>query len=304
MRRQWAARNYERGFRMIKPMLAGKLTDFDSLSYPVLVSPKLDGVRCLIINGTPMSRNMKPIPNLAVRSILGGLPPMDGELIVGEPRAPDAFNRTQSGVMSTEGIPHFRYWVFDCLTTAQYPFTQRLELAKSYALSSGKNVEYVAHKLIKSTEGLLEYEAKMLLAGYEGIMVRSPDGPYKHGRSTEREGWLLKLKRFEDSEAEVIGFIEKERNDNELTTDALGRAKRSSHKAGKRAADTLGALIVQDVVTGQRFNIGTGFSEAERTDIWERRGQILGKVAAYRYQPAGVKDAPRFPTWLGWRNDL
>lgn len=290
----------------MKPMLAGKVEDIENdLAYPVLCSPKLDGVRCLIINGTAFSRNMKPIPNIVVSDILRGMPAMDGELIVGPPGAKDVFQRTMSGVMSRDGVPKFTYWVFDALTNAPMGFNARLELAKSYAAASGNTVQFVGHKLIKTPEALSEYEASMLLAGYEGVMVRDPMGLYKQGRSTLREGGLLKLKRFEDSEAEVIGFVEKEHNDNEQTRDELGRAKRSSHKAGKRAAGTLGALIVKEVGTGVQFQIGTGFSESQRSDIWANRtggGSFLGRYAKYRFQPTGVKDAPRFPVFLGWRD--
>lgn len=290
----------------MKPMLAGKLEDPNDISYPILASPKLDGIRCLIINGQPVSRNLKPIPNRAVHEMLSGLPSMDGELIIGEPRGEGVFNRTSSGIMSRDGVPKFKFWVFDTITNAPMPFTQRLELVRSYADSSGGYVQHVSHKLIKTVEGLLEYEAQMLLAGYEGVMIRDPAGPYKHGRSTTREGWLLKMKRFEDAEAVVIGFEEKEHNDNEQTRDELGRAKRSSHKANKRAADTLGALIVQDSVTGTEFNIGTGFTEMERADIWAGRGtdrSLLGKLIKYRYQEVGVKDKPRFPVYIGVRDD-
>lgn len=287
----------------MKPMLAGKLEDPHKLNFPVLASPKLDGVRCLVVNGQAVSRNMKPIPNAAISEMLRGMPPVDGELIVGKPGAPDVFQRTSSGVMSRDGIPKFRFWVFDALTRdPAMPFKDRLDLAKSY-VNGYEHSMHVAHKLIKSVEQLLEYEAQMLLAGYEGIMIRDPAGPYKHGRSTAREGWLLKLKRFEDSEAKIIGFQELEVNNNEQTRDELGRAKRSSHKAGKVGADTLGALVVQGLATKQSFNIGTGFTEAQRADIWRRRGQLLGAVVKFRYQPTGVKDAPRFPSFLGFRHE-
>lgn len=292
----------------MKPMLAAKATveDVHNLSYPVFVSPKLDGIRCLIINGTAVSRNLKPIPNLMVSSILAGLPAMDGELIIGPPNAPDAFNRTSSGVMRREGIPKVMYHVFDAITAGAFGFSQRLELATSYANASGDYVQPVPHKLVKSPEALLKYEQQQVMAGFEGIMIRSPDGLYKHGRSTLREGALLKLKRFEDGEARIVGFEELEENHNEQTRDELGRAKRSSHKTGRKQADTLGALVVQDLVTGARFNIGSGFSEAERRDIWSRRsgrGSVLGAVVKYRYQASGVKNKPRFPTWAGFRHE-
>lgn len=284
----------------MKPMLASP-ADIEKIRFPVLVSPKLDGVRCLVINGQAVSRNMKAIPNEAVRQMLSGMPPVDGELIVGKPGAPDVFQRTSSGVMRRDGIPKFKFWVFDALTRAPMPFSERLELARSY-VNGYEHSMHVAHKLIKNVDDLLEYEARQLLAGYEGIMLRDPEGPYKQGRSTAREGWLLKLKRFEDSEAEIVGFEELEHNNNEKTRDELGRAKRSSHKSGKQAADTLGALVVQDVASGINFKIGTGFTEAQRADIWDRRGQLLGKLVKYRFQPTGVKDAPRFPSFLGFRD--
>jgi DNA ligase-1 len=287
-------------------MLAGKVESVEALVYPLLASPKLDGVRCLIINGQAVSRNLKPIPNGAVRDMLSGLPAMDGELVVGPPNARDAFNRTSSGVMSRDGIPLFMFYVFDCLTNVPYPFHARMQLANSYTNSCNPNyVQFLEHVEITTPAELLEYEKAALDLGYEGVMVRSPTGPYKHGRSTLKEGYLLKLKRFEDAEAIVIGFEEKEHNDNPQTQDELGRAKRSSHKANKRGANTLGALVVRCAATEQEFNIGTGFSEAERADIWSRRsgrGSFLGRTVKYRYQPTGVKDKPRFPTFIGWRD--
>ena len=55
---------------------------------------------------------------------------------------------------------------------------------------------------------------KNLDDGYEGLMLRAPDGPYKFGRSTVKENTLLKVKNFLDDEAEVIGFKEQTTNTN------------------------------------------------------------------------------------------
>lgn len=282
---------------MFKPMLAGKVGDCDNLEYPLLASPKLDGIRCIIFNGTPVSRNMKPIPNKAIQQVLGGLPSMDGELVIGPPTAKDCFNRTSSGVMSVEGVPEFVFYVFDVVLNAGLPFNQRYEMAVSWAGSCGRWVQPVQHKLIKTADGLANYEEQAVAQGYEGIMVRSLDGPYKHGRATEREGYLLKLKRFSDSEAEVLGTVEKMHNDNELTQDELGRAKRSSHKAGKRPAGVMGALTVRDVYSGVQFEIGAGFTDAQRAEPW-----LAGSIVKYKFQPAGVKDKPRFPVFIGRRH--
>lgn len=76
----------------MKPMLAAIVTNREALRFPYLVSPKYDGIRCLIIGGEVVSRNLKPIRNKHIQAALRGLPDLDGELIVGNPKALDTFN--------------------------------------------------------------------------------------------------------------------------------------------------------------------------------------------------------------------
>jgi DNA ligase-1 len=92
-------------------------------------------------------------------------------------------------------------------------------------------------------------------------------------------------------------------NDNEKTVDALGRAKRSSHKANKHADGTLGALHVVDVRSGVHFDLRTGFDDSLRAEIWANRKRYLGKLVKYKYFPSGSKEKPRFPVFLGFRED-
>lgn len=286
-----------------KPMLASPVTDESKIRFPVLASPKLDGIRCIIRNKQAVSRNMKPIPNKMVADMLAGLPPFDGELVVGDPTAKDVFQTTSSGIMSRDGAPQFTFFVFDVALAAALPFAARLQEAQAWAAACGPWVQHVPHIRLADVAELNAYESAMLAEGYEGVMIRDPEGPYKHGRSTEREGWLLKVKRFLDSEAIIIGFVERMHNDNEQTRDALGRSKRSSHKAGKRAAGTLGSLMVRDIYSGVEFEIGTGFDDATRQEIWDARRIWEGITVKYSYQPTGVKDKPRFPVYLGVRFD-
>ena len=135
-------------------------------------------------------------------------------------------------------------------------------------------------------------------------MLRHPDGPYKHGRSTAKEGWLLKVKRFEDSEARIIGFSELMHNANEAKRNELGHLERSSHKANKVGKQMLGALTVQDLKTKVEFDIGTGFTEDQRRLLWATGDNLLGKVVKYKSQPTGVKEKPRFPVFLGFRDKV
>ena len=90
---------------------------------------------------------------------------------------------------------------------------------------------------------------------------------------------------------------------NEATISELGRTKRSSHKAGKIGRADLGALVVRSS-EGVEFNIGTGFTDAERAAIWNDRSHYLGKLAKFKFFPVGIKGAPRHPAWLGFRSEL
>lgn len=281
----------------MKPMLAGK-ADLAKLQYPVLASPKLDGVRALVIGGVVYSRNMKPIPSRQVQEFFGkpahnGL---DGELIVGNPCSPDCFRKTTSAVMAdAQTVTPLRFFVFDYLDNPTDTYLNRVSRIHLHRTKA----TYLPIVKIRNEVELLKYETNILTQGYEGVMLRSPDGPYKQGRSTTREGYLLKLKRFEDGEAVVIGFEEEMHN-----TNAKVDGKRTSHKAGKIGKGTLGAIVVRDIATRQVFNIGTGFTADEREKWWKEKASLLGRLAHYRYFPTGGKDAPRFPTFAGWRNDL
>lgn len=290
-----------------RPMLAATVepdTDLRRLPYPLLASPKLDGIRAVVRNGVVLSRSLKPIPNKWVQRLFGNedLEGLDGELIVGQPSAPDVFAKTSSGVMSVEGEPDVRFWVFDCLAGSSFGFENRLEDAKQAVRRGPGQVSVVAHKLVHDEAELLAYEAANLLAGYEGVMLRDPNGTYKFGRSTLKEAGLLKLKRFSDSEAEVIGFVEQLHNANEATVNKLGYQERSSKKAGMVGAGKLGALQVRDVKTGVEFEIGTGFNDEQRQAIWASQKTYRGRLVKYKFLAHGVVDKPRHPVFLGFRD--
>lgn len=283
----------------MKPLLAATLADLSTAVLPVLASPKLDGIRCLILNGQAVSRTLKPIPNDHVREALAGLPELDGELIVGSPTAPDCFSRTSSAVMSKAGLPDFTFHVFDRHDMPGDGFSKRLA---SIAGFQHPRVHVVNHAWIGSETALVDYEASAVLQGYEGIMVRSPFGPYKFGRSTLLEGTLLKVKRFADTEATVIGCEELMHNENDAGTDALGHTERSSAKAGLRPGGTLGALVCRAAEWSNDFRIGAGFTAAQRAEIWEMRHRMAGRLVRFKHQPHGAKDAPRLPIFQGFRS--
>lgn len=288
-----------------KPMLAPSevLEDFDSIKYPVLASPKLDGIRCLIIGGKAMSRTFTAIPNRHIQSKLQGLPNgLDGELMV-----TGAFSDVQSAIMSEDGTPDFKYYVFDYVSSSlTRPYDERMTELTSLALPDFC-IKVLPH-LIENAETMRHYFTECLRLGTEGAMVRTLKGPYKCGRCTFNQGWLLKVKEFKDSEARVIGFEEQLSNNNVATKDVQGKTKRSSHKANMVPAGTLGKFLVEEIGDtpwkGKRFAIGTGvgLDQALRQKIWDNQADYLGKIVTYKYQPHGTKDLPRLPIWKGFRD--
>lgn len=286
----------------VKPMLATNApADLQSLTYPLLASPKLDGIRAIVKDGVVFSRSGKPIPNEHVQYLFSHLHGLDGELIVGHPTAEDVFRVSTSGVMSREGKPEVFFYVFDRWDVPNMPYGIRMGMLLGV---SAMNVIVVEQQLVTDAAAVESYEAFCLSSGFEGAMLRTPKAVYKHGRSTAREAALLKVKRFLDGEAEVIGFEERQHNDNEAKRNALGIIERSTRLDGMVGMDTLGALVVRDNSTGIEFNIGTGFTDAERAAIWTAREQWLGSLVKYKYFPTGSKDKPRFPVFDGQRSPL
>lgn len=279
-----------------KPMLAGECPqDLSLLSYPVLVLPKIDGIRVIIVNREVRTRSMKLLPNKRIQALLSSLPEgMDGELTCKH----DPFNfQANTSLAMGQGDGDFVFWAFDMIGTKG--FVDRYNDLEVSARSCPDFVRVVPHTFVSGVDELLAFERSIVSQGFEGVVVRSLSGPYKQGRSTTKEGHLLKLKRFLDDEAECVGVVELLHNENEAKTNEIGRTHRSSSKEGKVSGGTLGALVLRRS-DGVEFCCGTGFTAKDRADLWENKP--IGRLVKFKYLEAGVKTAPRHPVFLGFRD--
>jgi hypothetical protein len=174
-------------------------------------------------------------------------------------------------------------------------------------LIDGKDNYYkVEHVELNSMQDLLEFENRELEKGFEGIMLRDPVGRYKQGRATMNEGIIYKVKRFQDAEGRVVGFVQRMENTNVQERDELGYAKRSSAKAGKVPVNMVGKFLVE--WNGLMLEVAPGaFKHSELKEIWENQARYLeqsslGKLfLKFRFFQHGSKDLPRFPRAVGWR---
>lgn len=289
-----------------KPMLATNVEDFLSLRFPFFVSPKLDGVRASMQGGQLLSRSLKPIPNKNVQDLFRNLPEgIDGELIVGNP-ADDPYRRTVSVVMSDDKpAKDVKLYIFDRFAEKSVPWLTRYQGVKALGLDTIYEVAVVPHFPVHNLEEMEKCEEEFLTRGYEGLMIRDPQGPYKQGRSSEREGWLLKVKRFEDGEARILAYYEEMENHNVAFTNELGRTARSSHKAGKVGKNRLGGFNCVGVggrYDGIEFDVASGAMCHEmREKLWKTR-DLVGHLLTYKFFPKGGDEKPRHPIFKGFRD--
>jgi DNA ligase-1 len=289
-------------------MLAERKTPpLEILKYPLYASFKIDGIRGAPENGIMLSRSCKPIPSAYVQENFSWLSGFDGELVCGPPNDEGTYARSHSACMTHGCRTPVDYYVFDYRAFPNTPFQDRLLSLKMIRKEGPKlpNVHVLEQKLIWTPEELAEYEGEALDQGYEGLIVRSPTAPYKYGRSTLREGGMIKIKRTLDSEAVVVGWEELYRNTNEAKVNEVGRTARSTHQANMVPADTLGALIGWDPAHDWQFRCGVfrGVSKDTLKNWWEYRTDLKNRIFKYEYLPK-VKDLPRHPRFVGWRSPL
>jgi len=298
--------------KLFKPMLAPNeipTEEFIASRLPLLASYKLDGIRCTVQGGQLLSRSLKPLPNKFLQERFASMPEgTDGELVQGIEQDNETFKRSHKIVMKADRPLDFfgdtlRLHVFDKFGYQGF----RYRLALAHAGVSGKYcVVPVKHVEIFSMDELATFEKQALGLGYEGVMLRSLDGPYKQGRATLNQGWLMKLKRRIDAEAKVLSCFEEMENTNEEFTNELGRTARSSAKDGKVGKAQLGGFNVVGIngaFKDVEFRVSSSsITHDERKILWEGRKELEGQYITYTYQSAGSDEKPRGPVFKGVRS--
>jgi len=286
---------------IIKAPLLAEDFDPEKAKYPYLVTPKIDGIRFIMINGVAVSRKLKPIRNEYLQKLLQKHLPngVDGELTSG-----DTFQQTTSGIMTIKGEPEFKVWIFDYVNpeyTYILPYYLRMFELTDLPITNELNYEKLIGTNVKNHSELISVDKIYKDSGYEGTMLRDPNGTYKFGRSTVKENILLKMKSFIDDEGLLVDVLEKMSNQNELGTDELGHAKRSSAKNGMVPMNTAGSLMVQG--SYGLLKVGSGLDDDMRDYIWNNKESLIGtKFVKYKFFPYGVKNLPRHPVFIGFRD--
>lgn len=279
-----------------RPLLGyQKLIDPETLKYPIIASVKEDGFRCSIVNGKPLTRSGKEIANIHVRKTLEALnlPPLDGELVL---RGDSAFHKVQSAFSSYHTKPDFQFVVFDCFEFPSEPYEARFKRAGEYTrMFDSQGLFVLARNFVCNTpEEVWSTFHTAVSAGDEGLILRDPKGKYKFGRSTLREGIMLKLKPAEDAEAVIVGINELMHNED---------AGNSTRLENMVPGGMMGSLLCQ-MPNGIQFSIGTGddLTVDLRTWLWNNKDKLIGKTVTYTYHKLTAYGVPREPRLKGARD--
>lgn len=309
--------NTANAHKTILPMLAATLTPENTeqilrMTDRWMTSPKLDGIRAMSHADNIYTRNLKPLRNNAVAAtLLKDLPRIkkntifDGEIIcLEDDDSLSGFRTTSSRVMSqnAKGF-NFAYYIFDYVNPNIDAEERYYDLQDWFEGFLHPHIRLVDKHFINNTKKdfTRQYEDYMR-AGYEGLMMQHPKSKYIHKRSTVREAALFKFKTFEESEAVVTGLKPMYRNNNILEVSETGAAKRSKKASGLVETTVLGAFIARDIHNGNTVDIGSGFTDEERSLYYNE--EYVGKIVTYKYFPYGGLEKPRHPVFKGFREDL
>lgn len=306
----------------MKPLLA---TDYveSKLVFPLGAQPKIDGVRGLTTEGHLTGRSLKKHKNKYTTAFYS-IPEyanLDGELAAEDERHPSLCRITSSVLSTIKGEPFTLWHLFDCLRKEVItgPYVERhayLTQFIAYEQSQGRcgHARVVPMTICENLPQLLALDEQYLELGYEGTIIRRLDAPHKEGRATVLQGQLLRIKRFIEAEALVVGFEEGNANENVAQINELGHTFRTSHQENKVPNGMIGNLqctILEDVyynggllfAAGQPITVSPGNMDHKlRKHYFDNPSEIVQHVIKFKFFPKGIKDKPRFATYVCHRS--
>lgn len=280
------------------PMKApSHIPDPAELTYPLLASDKLDGLRCVLL-GECRTSGMLPFANAALQAALApiaaaaarvGITP-DGELY-----APGHTFKQLFSIISTRHAPipaSLRLHAFDLSANwggqagDQRPYHARYNALQDFAAAAdpqGLRLTVIEQRPIHSAVEAGRAYRFALNRHAEGLMLRSPFAPYIHDRVDHSV--IAKLKPFDHADAIITGYA-------------------ATKSANPSATPTLGRFTLRDE-RGRQFNcgFGPGFTMQDKADLWSQRETLIGRWVTFSSDAAGTSgyDLPRFPKLVRFR---
>ena len=306
----------------LEPMLApNDIPELKDIKWPMFGSKKMDGMRCVIKEGKLLARSMKPVPNQHVAEMLKDAIAyslknkvvFDGELYAHKPAT---FQDIMSCCRSKSNplLKGLKFHMIDMLPLEVWdsgatngPFKDNYKaMCALQKAQKFKGIQVIRQFIIKAQKRAQELLDKWEAADYEGMMLRDPDKGYRHGRATVKQHWLFKVKAFLDYDAKIIEVIEGSKMKAGVTrkVNPLGHREPVIKKGEREPNGKFGKFLLE-LEDGVTCEVGNwkGLTHKLRDEIWRDREDYLGRWVRFRGQAVGVKDRPRIPKDLEFRDD-
>ena len=294
---------YSKCIPTFKVCLAQKLTDKliekTDFCYKWLISRKLDGLRCVIKfddnQWKAYSRSGK------VFSTLDNLTNyfesnftdfkdyvFDGEICIVDEDDKEDFNAIAKEYnRKNHTIENPRFVMFDMIHKSEFDnesgdstFFERYDMIINN-IQTSKYIT-VLEQFPYTEQLFVEKKQEVEAEGFEGLMLRNGNAPYKAGRSND----LLKVKKFHDAEYTIVNATD-------------GPFRTISKETGLEEEIECLSNITIELPSGDTVNVGSGFSLEERKMYYNKPEILVGKIATVQYFEkikTDGKDSLRFPT--------
>ena len=263
----------------------------------IFISRKLNGTRCAFVGDRCMTRQNKEYKGLDhivadLQKLVGKDTFVDGELLYKNKEGlsdSEAFQKGTGIAMSKGDKSDLKLVIFDMFPLDEFWSGKSKE---SYS-NRKKQIVELGEKIKTLGTDNLEI-VQMCYEGYdhseiwkwldyaeqhdwEGIILNL-DTPYECKRTKN----LIKVKKFYTYDLEVVGIEE-----------GTGRNK-----------GTLGALVVK--YKNNTVNVGSGFTDEERSYYWNNQDEIIGRVIEVKYKEITTDkktglESLQFPVYIGLR---
>lgn len=228
----------------------------DRVKYPVRIEPKLDGLRCIAVkqnwNVTLYTRNGTMLETLPRIKATLEQAEVNNFVLDGEAIGKN-WNESNSVLMSKKSKhddSNIIYNVFDAMLLKDWiaqecsmPYAERVKWATTIVEHCDQSVvQQVPHITAENEKELLMFFQKCMDEGFEGVMLKTVDTPYKFKRSKN----ILKLKPCATYEGVIV-----------------------SHYEGRRGTKREGLFGGFEVVlqNGVITRVGNGFSDSLKAEI-------------------------------------
>jgi len=206
-----------------------------------------------------------------------------------------------------EVLDRLKFYCFDVLVNGEEnkPFDWRYTDAAKACNNFPELAIHLSHIKVNNAKEVESYFENVINQGYEGLILRNPQGKYKFGRCTVKENNAFKLKPWVTVDAQIIGFVQatKVNEDAEKTTNELGYSRTSKKIEDRHLIEKAQAFVVK--YEDKEVSVPIAMTDEQKEYIWKHQSEYLGKWIEYKFMTVGMKKdgLPRIPKFIRMRSD-